>query len=397
VADEHSTPPTHTGLPGAPAGTATIRADDLHVRYRVYHDVKPTLRSVVTGIGRRRRYQEVHAVKGVSFTAHTGEAIGVIGPNGSGKSTLMQAIAGLLPASDGAVYASSMPMLLGVGAVLNKRLSGRRNILLGGLALGLTREEVAAREAEIIEFAGIGEAVDRPMKTYSSGMQSRLQFAISSAVEPEILIIDEALSVGDADFKRKSEARIRQLRESAGTVFLVTHSMGSIRATCTRVLWLQDGELRADGPPDEVIEQYREAQVERREREGKPSKRKHSDKTKSAKQRRKARKRAKMRAKYERQWTTLVELLTDRGMTADEAEALAATVWPRVAEKRNQGTDDPGPDDALGEADEVAPADDGLVEPPERAPHDVSEPGAGDDEPVSRGGRSRPVSAPGRR
>lgn len=233
-----------------------MRAENVHVRYRVYQDVTPSLRGILANRARSRRYREVTALKGVSFTAHAGEAIGVIGPNGSGKSTLMRAVAGLLPVSEGAVYARWTPMLLGVGAVLNKSLSGRRNILLGGLALGLTKAEVLEREQDIIDFAGTGTAIDLPMSTYSSGMAARLQFAISAAVEPEILIVDEALAVGDQDFRRKSTRRIRELRAAAGTVFVVSHSMRSIRDTCTRVLWLQDGELRADGDPAEVIHAY---------------------------------------------------------------------------------------------------------------------------------------------
>jgi teichoic acid transport system ATP-binding protein len=237
-------------------GMVMVRAERIHVRYRVYEDVKQTLRSLVASAGRRRRYREIHAVKDISFDAHAGEVIGVIGPNGSGKTTLMQAIAGLLPVNEGAVYARASPMLLGVGAVLNKVLSGRRNIVLGGMALGLTKQQILEREPEIIEFAGIGDAIDRPMKTYSSGMSARLQFAISSAVKPEILIIDEALAVGDRDFKKKSRKRIEELRRTAGTVFLVSHSMQQIRQSCTRVLWLNEGNLEMDGSPEEVIAAY---------------------------------------------------------------------------------------------------------------------------------------------
>lgn len=247
-------------------GLVTVIVDHVHVRYRVYEDVKHTLRSLVASAGRRRRFREIHAINDVSFKGHAGEVIGVIGPNGSGKSTLMQAIAGLLPANEGAIYARATPMLLGVGAVLNKTLSGRRNILLGGLALGLTKQQVKKREKEIIEFAGIGEAIDRPMKTYSSGMSARLQFAISAAVKPEILIVDEALAVGDRDFKRKSRRRIEKLRESAGTVFIVTHSMQDIRQSCTRALWLNEGELKMDGAPEDVIAAYQDSDMRREQR-----------------------------------------------------------------------------------------------------------------------------------
>ena len=247
---------TPTTAVEAPEGLVMIRAEDVHVKYRVYQDVKRSLKSQIKQLGRGRRYREIHAVKGITFDAHAGEAIGIIGANGSGKSTLMRAIAGLLPVNDGAVYARATPMLLGVGAVLNKGLSGRRNIMLGGLALGLTREEVLEREKEIIKFADIGDSIDLPMNTYSSGMGARLQFAISAAVRPEILIIDEALSVGDKDFKKKSQDKIEELRDSAGVVFLVTHAMGSVRQTCNRTMWLHGGNLMMDGETEEVIDAY---------------------------------------------------------------------------------------------------------------------------------------------
>lgn len=250
-------------------GMEMIRVEDIHVRYRVYEDVKQTIRSLVASAGRKRKYAEVHAIRGVTFSAYAGEAIGIIGPNGSGKSTLMQAISGLLPVNEGAVYARATPMLLGVGAVLNKSLSGRRNILLGGLALGLTKKEVLERRKEIIRFAGIGPAINRPMKTYSSGMAARLQFAISAAVKPEILIIDEALAVGDRDFKMKSKRRIEELRQSAGTVFLVSHSMQSIQETCNRAIWLEDGQIQGDGDPEEVIDAYNNTDRRKKQRHAK--------------------------------------------------------------------------------------------------------------------------------
>ena len=254
---EPMVPAQATGSGPLRLGDATVIVEDVHVRYVVDSDHRRTLREVLASAGRARRHSEVHALKGVSFTAHAGEVIGVIGSNGSGKSSLMRVIAGLQPVASGTVQVRSTPMLLGVGAVLNKTLSGRRNILLGGLALGLSKAEIMAREEAIIEFAGIRRAIDLPMRTYSSGMSARLQFAVSAAVEPDILIVDEALSVGDQSFRQKSSQRIRELRAAAGTVFLVSHSMGTLRETCTRVLWLEDGVLKADGPPGEVIREYR--------------------------------------------------------------------------------------------------------------------------------------------
>lgn len=262
IASTYVAPPV--ALTNAKDGAVMLRAEDVHVRYRVYQDVNQSLRALIATGGRGRKFMHIHAIRGITFDAHAGEAIGVIGANGSGKSTLMRAIAGLLPVDEGAVYARATPMLLGVGAVLNKSLSGRRNILLGGLALGLTKEQVMEREDEIIDFAGIGDAIDLPMKTYSSGMSARLQFAISAAVKPDILIIDEALSVGDRDFKDKSTKKIDELRRSAGVVFLVSHGMNSIRKSCSRVLWLHDGLLMMDGDPDEVIEAYMNSDIRKK-------------------------------------------------------------------------------------------------------------------------------------
>ena len=247
---------TVTTVPGAALGSPTIRLDDVYVTYREYEDRRPGLRELASNGFKRPAFREIKAVRGVSFTAHEGEAIGVIGGNGAGKSTLFRAMAGLLPPTSGAVYARSQPSLLGVGAALQSGVSGRRNVQLGGLALGLSQAEVEERMDEIIRFAGLEEFIDLPLRTYSSGMKARLHFAIATSVEPELLLIDEALSVGDAVFKKRSKARIQELRKKAGTVFLVSHSLGSIRSNCSRVLWLDKGRLVQDGPTDEVLQAY---------------------------------------------------------------------------------------------------------------------------------------------
>ena len=254
VRDPQAAPAADPAAPGA-----TVVVKDAHVKYRVYHDRDLGLREMVTNKFQRREHSHIHALKGVSFTAYHGEAIGIIGRNGTGKSTLMRAIAGSLPVTQGSIEASSQPVLLGVSAALNGNLTGRRNILVGGLALGLRRSQVSELVDPIIEYSGLEEAIDRPLRTYSSGMRARLQFAISTAVRPEILLIDEALAVGDADFKDRSHERITELRESAGPVFLVSHSLSEIRKTCTRVLWFDLGELIMDGDPVEVTQAYREA------------------------------------------------------------------------------------------------------------------------------------------
>jgi teichoic acid transport system ATP-binding protein len=247
-------------------GPPTIVVDDLHVTYRVLATGKRQQGQQQRRLLKRRiptrGMREIHAVKGVSFVAHEGEAIGLIGTNGSGKSTLLRAVAGLLPATRGRIWADGHPTLLGVNAALINELSGERNIVLGGLALGMTPQEIRAKYDDVADFAGIGDFLELPMLTYSSGMAARLRFAIASSVQHRILLIDEALATGDAVFRGRSEQRIRDLREEAGTVFLVSHSLDTVANTCERAMWLDQGLIRMDGPATEVIEAYREATAE---------------------------------------------------------------------------------------------------------------------------------------
>jgi teichoic acid transport system ATP-binding protein len=252
--------PTPGRLTTTPDGRRpVVMVDNVHVEYKVLATGKKATRADTdTGLLRRSRRstQTVHALKGITFTAYENDSIGVIGTNGSGKSTLMRAITGLTPCSQGGIYAASRPSMLGVGAALIKDLSGERNVILGGLALGLTREEIEATYDEVVDFAGIRDFIHLPMRTYSSGMTARLKFAIATVKRHEILIIDEALAVGDRVFRKKSEDRIREIRDNAGTVFLVSHSMRSIAETCNRVIWIEKGVQIMDGPTDEVIAAY---------------------------------------------------------------------------------------------------------------------------------------------
>ena len=238
-----------------------VIVDDVHVEYKVLATGKRASAddSARKLLQRSRSTRSVHALKGVSFTAYEGDSLGIIGSNGSGKSTLMRAIVGLTPTSQGSIYASSRPSMLGVGAALLRDLSGERNVILGGLALGLTLDEIESQYEEIVDFAGIRDFIDLPMRTYSSGMTARLKFAIATARDHDILIVDEALAVGDKNFRQRSEARIREIRDNAGTVFLVSHSMQSIRDTCNRVIWINKGDLMMDGKPEEVIEAYEDS------------------------------------------------------------------------------------------------------------------------------------------
>ena len=237
----------------------SVVVEDLHVTYRVYEDVRPTLRRFVARGFRPRPHVEVRALRGVTFTAMPGEAIGVIGRNGSGKSTLMSSLAGLLPPERGAVLVSSQPVLLAVGAALQGDLSGRRNIIIGASALGIAKSDILRQMDGIIEFTGLRESIDRPLRTYSSGMAARLQFGIASAVRPDILLVDEALATGDAEFARRSEERVGEIIASAGTVFIVSHSLESIERMTRRTLWIDAGQVVFDGPTEAALEAYARA------------------------------------------------------------------------------------------------------------------------------------------
>jgi teichoic acid transport system ATP-binding protein len=229
-----------------------VVVDDLHVVYRVFGaggDKGTAATALMRVIKRQRRpsVREVHAIRGISFVTNHGDAVGIIGRNGSGKSTLLQAIAGLLPPEQGCVYTSGQAALLGVNAALLDDLTGERNVVLGCLAMGMTPQETKDRYQSIVDFSGVGSFIDYPMRTYSTGMAQRLRFSIASAKHHEILMIDEALATGDANFRAKSHERIVQLRADAGTVFLVSHSLTEIEASCNRVIWLEKGRIVQQG------------------------------------------------------------------------------------------------------------------------------------------------------
>lgn len=200
---------------------------------------------------------KVHPLRNVSFEVHEGEHVGIVGANGSGKSTLLRIIAGLEPPTSGQVLARAIPMLLGVNAALISHLTGRQNIRLGLLALGFTPEQAKLKGPAVAALAGIGEAIERPMKTYSSGMQSRLAFSIAASAQPTILLIDEALGTGDLAFAERSKKAIDELRAKAGTIFLVSHAAQTIETMCTRAIWLHKGELIIDGPAEQIANAYR--------------------------------------------------------------------------------------------------------------------------------------------
>ena len=242
-----------------------VVVDNLHIVYKVYGaggDRGTAATVLLRMLGRKTRgnIREVHAIRGMSFIAYRGDAVGIIGRNGSGKSTLLRAIAGLLPPEDGNVYTTGEAALLGVNAALLDDLTGERNVVLGCLAMGMTRQETRAKFPSIVDFSGVGDFIDLPMKTYSSGMGSRLRFAIAAAKSHEVLLIDEALATGDAEFRVKSHARIEELRAEAGTVFLVAHNLEEVELTCNRVIWMERGQIVMQGEDViSIIDKYIDA------------------------------------------------------------------------------------------------------------------------------------------
>lgn len=238
-------------------GRLSVSVRDLHVVYRVFEDARPGFKQLFARGRVTREHRQIHAVRGVSFDVAEGESVGLVGSNGSGKSTLLGALTGLLPVESGSVRVRARPTLLGVNAALRPALSGRRNIIIGGLAMGFSRREIDRMVDEIVDFAGLEEFIDLPLRTYSSGMRARLTFSIATAQTPEILLIDEALAVGDAEFRSRSAERIEKIRADAGTVILVSHDLAEIERSCDRALWLERGEVLLAGEPEAVLDAYR--------------------------------------------------------------------------------------------------------------------------------------------
>lgn len=231
-----------------PSDKVAVVARNVSKTYKVYGKNRSIFSS------RRKR---VEALNDVSFVGYSGESIGILGKNGSGKSTLLSIIAGNETATSGLVRVSAEPTLLGVSAALQAKLTGRENVKLGLLAMGLAKHEVDKMIDPVIEWAELSEDSDRPMETYSSGMKARLKFAIATAVKREILMVDEALSTGDSTFAEKARLRMRSFLDDAGTVFIVSHSASTIQKHCSRVIWLHEGRIIADGSPKTILRSYK--------------------------------------------------------------------------------------------------------------------------------------------
>jgi ABC-type polysaccharide/polyol phosphate transport system ATPase subunit len=235
-----------------------VRAQDLAKEYRLYGRPQDRLRQMLWG-RRRRFYQPVGAVAGVSFEIRRGETVGIVGQNGSGKSTLLQLVAGTLRPTRGACEAHGrVAALLELGAGFDPELTGRENVYLNAVLLGFRRAEVDARFDDIAAFADIGQFLEHPVKTYSTGMFVRLAFAVAVSIEPDVLLIDEALAVGDLRFQIKCLDRLRALKQRGVTILLVSHSVDQVKRFCARCLWLDAGRVVMDGPAGLVADRYAE-------------------------------------------------------------------------------------------------------------------------------------------
>lgn len=233
---------------------AAIEVEGLSLQFRPFVDQRPSLRRLEF---KRRRREPITALEDVSFRINRGEAFGIIGRNGAGKSTLLRLLAGTLQPDAGTIDVhGTTSTLLQLGAGFNAELSGLRNIYLGSMAVGLKKTEIDSMVDDIVEYSELGPAIHRPIKTYSSGMHSRLAFSIGIRMKPDILLLDEVLAVGDRSFRQKSLESLHELLEDAGTIVFVSHSLPSVREFCDRALWLDQGRVRARGTADQVIEKY---------------------------------------------------------------------------------------------------------------------------------------------
>jgi len=239
---------------------------DLGVKYSLQFTRKTTMRSSFSRLTQRNKGdRSFWALKDVNFQVRQGESVGVIGPNGAGKSTLLLVLAGIIQPSEGVVASTGhISTLLSLQAGFDQDLTGRENIALAGALLGVPHKEMQERTGEIIEFADIGAFIDAPLKTYSSGMRAKLGFSIATAVDPDILLLDEVLQTGDEVFREKSRQRIIDILRAAKAVVLVTHDMSWVTGFCTRAILLERGRVILDGAPQEVVDLHMERSAERK-------------------------------------------------------------------------------------------------------------------------------------
>lgn len=240
-----------------------LSVEDLSIRFRLYQDRNPSLKDYVSGLFRpskRASTSDFWAVDRVSFVIEPGERVGIVGHNGAGKSTLLKALCRIYEPTSGSVnvYGRIAP-LLELGAGFHAEFTGRENIYLNGAIMGYKKEDIRNIEAEVIEFSGLVDFIDMPVKYYSTGMYLRLGFALATAIDPEILVLDEMFAGGDAEFVRKATARMQQMIERARILVMVSHDLSLLEKTCTRIIWMDHGKAKLDGEVTEVLAAYRES------------------------------------------------------------------------------------------------------------------------------------------
>jgi len=236
-----------------------VIVDDLSKKFRLYHERNLSLKSAVMR-GRTSRHDEFWALRNVSFEVEAGKTHGIIGSNGSGKSTLLKCLAKIYwPTSGSITYNGKMASLLEVGSGFHHELSGRENIFLNGSILGMSRKEIESKLDSIIDFSGVERFIDQPVKNYSSGMYVRLGFSVAIHVQPDILVVDEVLSVGDEAFQRKSFDKFLDLKREGKTIIMVSHLLDTVTQVCDQVSWIEKGVLRESGDALKVVDAYRDS------------------------------------------------------------------------------------------------------------------------------------------
>jgi ABC-type polysaccharide/polyol phosphate transport system ATPase subunit len=253
--NSHTVP---NSFPLSSGGETVIRLENISVRYRVPYEPITTFKEyAIRFITRNVTYADYLALSEITLDICRGEVFGIIGKNGAGKSTLLRLIARVLPPTEGRVWVKGhVAPLLDISAGFHPELTGRENVLLNGTLLGLSKVEINAKIAGIIDFAELWDFIDAPLRTYSSGMIARLGFAVATDVEPDILLIDEVLAVGDEQFQRKCTERIQRFQDRGTTILLVSHDMHMVKRLCQRVVWLNKGAMKLLGPASEVVSQY---------------------------------------------------------------------------------------------------------------------------------------------
>lgn len=251
-------PPT----PIAHNAVAAVRLENVGVRYRVADERIGTFKEyMIRWLKRRIQHRHFWALQDINLSIFKGETIGLIGHNGAGKSTLLKLVARVLRPTTGRVLVNGqVAPLLEFGAGFHPELTGRENVFLNGALLGYSRQEMEEKFNRIVDFAELWHFIDAPVRTYSSGMTARLGFAVATDIQPDILIIDEVLAVGDESFQRKSAGRMEEFRQRGATILFVSHNMKTIEEMCHRAIWIDHGQLKTIGPVDEVIQAYRLSQ-----------------------------------------------------------------------------------------------------------------------------------------